>query len=86
MKAGTVIALLLAIWHWPVSAATNCTSANLRFASSSNTLYLQTGGICRVADIAALKPLQLVNQGGRSLSVKGESQIDRWFGTDDRWG
>ena len=75
MKIGTVIALLLAIWHWPVSAATSCTSAHLRFASSNNTLYVQAGGICRVADIAVLKPLQLVNQGGGIYLLKANLKL-----------
>jgi parallel beta-helix repeat protein len=75
MKTGTVIALLLAVWHWPVSAATSCTSANLRFASSSNTLYVQAGGICRVADIAALKPLQLVKQSDGIYLLKANLKL-----------
>ncbi|WP_320152098.1 right-handed parallel beta-helix repeat-containing protein [uncultured Tolumonas sp.] len=75
MKIGTVITLLLAVWHWPVSAATSCTSANLRFASSSNTLYVQAGGICRIADIAALKPLQLVSQGDGIYLLKANLKL-----------
>lgn len=74
-KAGYLIALLLAFWHLPGLAASSCTAANLRYANSSNTLYLQTGGICRVADIAALKPLQLVNQGGGIYLLKANLKL-----------
>jgi len=70
-----LITVLLAVWHLPSLAGSNCTTANIRYANSSNTLYLQAGGLCRVADIAAMKPLQLVNQGDGIYLLKANLKI-----------
>lgn len=75
MKIRYVTALLLSAWHLPALAAGSCTSANLRFAGSKNTLYLQLGGVCRVADIASLRPQQLVDQGNGIYLLKASLKL-----------
>lgn len=75
MKTIYVIALLFAVWHLPVIAAGSCTTANFRYANSSNTLYLQTGGICGLADIAAIKPQQVINQGNGIYLLKANLKL-----------
>lgn len=70
MKIGYILVWLLTAWHLPGLAAGDCTASNLRWASSSNTLYVQAGGVCRVADIAGLRPLLLVDQGSGIYLLK----------------
>jgi mannuronan 5-epimerase len=75
MKTSYVIALLFTFWHLPSIAAGSCTTANVRFASSSNTLYLQAGGICGLADLAAIRPQQVVDQGNGIYLLKANLKL-----------
>lgn len=75
MKIRSVIALLLIAWHLPALAAGSCTTSKLSYDSSNNTLYLKDGGVCRVAEIASLKPQQLVNKGGGIYLLKANLKL-----------
>lgn len=57
-----------------VIAAGSCTTANFAM-QPSNTLYLQTGGICGLADIAAIKPQQVINQGNGIYLLKANLKL-----------
>jgi parallel beta-helix repeat protein len=75
MKTGYILALLLSLWQSNVQAEGSCTTANIRFASSSNTLYLQAGGICRIAEISVMRPQQIVNIGDGIYLLKANLKL-----------
>ncbi|WP_321405959.1 right-handed parallel beta-helix repeat-containing protein [Tolumonas auensis] len=70
MKLNVLIFLSLSAWLWSAQASGSCSSTNVRYASSSNILYLQTGGVCGLGEISAFRPQQLVNQGGGVYLLK----------------
>ena len=75
MKPSMFIFLLLSTWLWSAQASGSCSSTNVRYASSSNILYIHTGGICRLTEIAIIRPQQVVNQGGGVYLLKANLKL-----------
>ena len=75
MKFKLLIGCVLVIWHCLAHAEVQCTNDDLRYAGSNNTLYIQGGAICRVADIANLKPKLMVEQNPGVYLLKANIKI-----------